>query len=112
MRRQIGAPVWAIIIGTVLCFPYGSINTAAAETSLSKSTVDTNGSERRAKSAKKGHGQSPANKRTVPEAQEHAGSSVGKGQGQSPANKPTSSTIHEESAGSVNKGEGQSPGHQ
>ncbi len=113
MRHQIGTAVHAIIIGVVLCFPYGSIvDTAAAETSLNKSSGDTNGSERRAKSARKGHGQSPANKRTSQEVPEHARISVGKRQGQSPANKPTSSDRQEHSATSVDKGEGQSPGPQ
>lgn len=110
MRHQIWAAVQTIIIGAVLCFPYGSmVDTAAAETSLNKSSGDTNGSERRAKSARKGHGQSPANKRPSQEVPEHARISGGKRQGQSPANKPTLSDRQEQSATSVDKREGQSP---
>lgn len=114
MRHHIVTAVQAIVIGAALCFPYGSmmVATAAADTSLNKSTADSSATERRAKAARKGHGQSPANKRTAREAPENAGTSAGKGQGQSPANKPTSMDRQEESTAGLNKGEGQSPGPQ
>lgn len=113
MKHQLRITVQTIVIGAALCFPYkGIVNTAAADTSLNKSTTETSVTERRAKAARKGHGQSPANKRAVREAPENAETSAGKEHGQSPANKPTSMNRQEESTAGVNKGEGQSPGPQ